>query len=300
MRRISYSHNERIMTLAMQTNKELGLMVLLVLIALALAGCAQAIPTPVPASQPAPPVSTASAPQQAPTQAAAAAPAIVLAAGDIKEYVEEYKGLLGGPDNGGTPGSQPSGYRVINWDTVPDEVAAPNYLPSDFLNAPNTPRARGAVLSTPGAGVQVSARPGNAAGILPRFGHLNAQYAEIFKTYSPERLFSPVGSNIADLTFFVPGSQTRAVSRGFGAVYTDIDTEHTAFEYFDAAGNSLGKFQAPIANNGLSFLGVIFPNPIVHRVRIAYGTAPLGRFDGGDVDVAVMDDFIYGEPQAIQ
>ncbi|MBI4788792.1 MAG: hypothetical protein HY782_17305 [Chloroflexi bacterium] len=272
-----------------------------ILIAVFLVACGAAsepaptIPAPTTA-----PVSTVGAPQQAPTQAAPAAPVIVSAAGEIREYVEEYKGLLGGPENGGTPGSQPAGYRIITWDTVPDELAAPNNLPSDFFNAATAPRARGAVLSTPGGGVQVSAQPGNASGILPRFGHLNAQYAEIFKTYSPERLFSPVGSNIAELTFFVPGSQTRAVSRGFGAVYTDIDTEHTAFEYFDAAGNSLGKFQAPVANNGLSFLGVIFPNPIVYRVRIAYGTTPLGRFDGGDVDVAVMDDFIYGEPQAIQ
>jgi hypothetical protein len=34
-------------------------------------------------------------------------------------------------------------------------------------------------------------------------------------------------------------------------------------------------------------------------VRIAYGNAALGPDDGGGVDVAVMDDFIYGEPQAI-
>jgi hypothetical protein len=44
--------------------------------------------------------------------------------------------------------------------------------------------------------------------------------------------------------------------------------------------------------------GVAFPEPVVHRVRIAYGTATLGSDDGPNNDVVVMDDFIYGEPHA--
>jgi hypothetical protein len=87
--------------------------------------------------------------------------------------------------------------------------------------------------------------------------------------------------------------------RGFGAIYTDVDTDHTAFEYFDINNATLGTFQTPKADNGLSFLGVIFQTAIVHRVRIAYGTAALGPDDGAGVDVAVMDNFIYGEPQAM-
>jgi hypothetical protein len=45
---------------------------------------------------------------------------------------------------------------------------------------------------------------------------------------------------------------------------------------------------------------VAFPEPVVHRVRITYGTSPLGPDDGAAIDVSVMDDFIYGEPQAAQ
>jgi hypothetical protein len=82
-------------------------------------------------------------------------------------------------------------------------------------------------------------------------------------------------------------------------VYTDVDTDHTAFEYFDVAGNSLGTFAVPIADNGLSFLGVVFDRPIVARVRIEYGTVALGPDDSAQTDVSVMDDFIYGEPVAI-
>ena len=47
-------------------------------------------------------------------------PVIVTAAGDLKQKVDEYKSLFGGADNGGTPGSQPAGFRTITWDTVPD------------------------------------------------------------------------------------------------------------------------------------------------------------------------------------
>jgi hypothetical protein len=78
----------------------------------------------------------------------------------------------------------------------------------------------------------------------------------------------------------VPGTTTPATIRGIGAVYTDVNTAHTAFEYFDVNGNSLGKFEAPIADNGLSFLGVVFDKAIVARVEVKYGTVALGPDDG--------------------
>jgi hypothetical protein len=227
-------------------------------------------------------------------------PTTVTASGDITAAVEEYRQLLGGVNNGGDPGTRgPDGFREINWDTVPDEVAAPNFYPSDFFNAAEAPRARGIFLTTDGDGLMISADSDNPTGTLPRFGNINPQYVDIFKTFSEERLFSPVGSHIVNITFFVPGTNTPATVRGFGAVYTDVDTDHTAFEYFDAAGNSLGAFQTPLSGDGLSFLGVVFDEAIIFRIEVRYGTGALGPNDGeGGVDVAVMDNFIYGEPQA--
>jgi hypothetical protein len=222
-------------------------------------------------------------------------PTVVSGSGDIKPLVDLYRNLLG-PDNGGEPGSRGTGRREINWDGVPDELAAPTLLPGTFFNDAAAPRARGAMFSTPGTGVQVSARRDNPAGVPVRFGHLNPSYSEIFPTFSPERLFSPLGSNVVDMTFRIPGTDTPALTRGFGAVYADVDLEHTAFEYFDRGGNSLGRFPVPVSNNGLSFLGVVFDGPIVARVQIVYGNVALGPDDGPGSDVAVMDDFIYGEP----
>lgn len=224
-------------------------------------------------------------------------PIVVSGAGDITAVVEQYRQLLGGVNNGGAPGQNPSGYREINWDGVPDELAAPNFMPPDFFNDTTEPRARGAFFATPGDGIQVSANKDNPYGAAPYFNHLNDSYT--FKAFSEERLFSPIGSNIVDMTFFVPGTNTPATVTGFGAVYTDVDTDHTAFEYFDKEGNSLGAFATPIADAGLSFLGVVFPEPVVYRVQIRYGTVALGPDDSLRNDVAVMDNFIYGEPQAL-
>lgn len=223
---------------------------------------------------------------------------VITGSGDIQAVVEQYRALLG-PDNGGAPASHAAGRREINWDKVPDEKAAPQFLPGDFFNAAAAPRARGAVLSTPGEGLQVSAASANAAKTPTGFGHINASYSKAFPPFSKERLFSPIGSNVVDLEFRVPGTSKRAVVRGFGAVYADVDTTHTAFEYFDVDGRSLGRFAVPIADNGLSFLGVAFSEPCVAKVRIEYGTVALGPDDSRENDVAVMDDFIFGEPHAL-
>ena len=223
---------------------------------------------------------------------------VVKGAGDILPKLDKYRGLLG-DDNGGAPSSNDSGRREINWDAVPDDLASPNALPSDFFNATTEPRARGVVLETPGDHVAVSAKAGNPAGIPVRFGDINSSYTNTFRAFSEERLFSPVGSNVVNLHFNVPGTTTPAAVNGFGAVYTDVDRkESAAFEYFDAKNKSLGKFAVPVSKNGHSFLGVAFPDPVVARVKIVYGNNKLGPKDGKKYDVAVMDDFIYGEPQA--
>jgi hypothetical protein len=286
---------------ATHPNRRLAAPTSLALALVLLAACAGKATPVVPTSTPA-----AQATNIPPTAAVGATdtaapggtqPVVVSAAGDIGAAVEQYRGLLGA-NNGGDPGAKPSGRREINWDAVPDDQSAPNLYAPDFFNAAAAPRARGIVFSTPGTGLQVSAASKNPTNTLPRFGNINPTYVDIFKTFSPEKLFSPLGSNIVDLTFFVPGTQTPALVRGFGAVYTDVDTSHTSYEYFDQNGQSLGSFTVPIQNEGLSFLGVVFASPVVAHVRVAYGTVALGPNDDATHDVAVMDDFIYGEPQA--
>src|SRR5262249_43488890 len=153
-----------------------------------------------------------------------------------------------------------------------DALSAPNNLPPNFFNV-NSPR--GVVFSTPGTGFQVSA---NAGAAPVRFDTINAGYSTIFQTFSPQRLFTALNSPITDVSFFVPGSMTPAFTSGFGAVFTDVDIANTtSIQFFDTQNNSLGTFFAPVANNGLSFLGVFFnAGEQIGRVRITSGNAALG------------------------
>ena len=162
---------------------------------------------------------------------------VVKGVGDISPAVKKFRQRLGGANNGGGPGRHAHGRRELNWDGVPDQFAAPNALPGTFFNATASPRARGAVLKTPGDHVAVSADASNPSGAAVRFGDINPTYTQEFKTFSPERLFSPVGSNVVNLTFRVPGTNTKAAVRGFGAVYTDVDKrESAAFTYYNSRG----------------------------------------------------------------
>jgi hypothetical protein len=230
---------------------------------------------------------------------AGAAPIDFAAAGTsaaaVQGEVDAFRGLLG-TLNPNVAGSFSSGRREINWDGVPNTLAAPNNMPPNFFNS-NSPR--GAEFVTPGAGFQVSANA--ASGTAIDFGNINPSYPGLFQTFSAPRLFTALGSNVTDVNFFVPGSSTAALTRGFGAVFTDVDLANTtSLTFFDASNTSLGTFFAPAisGNETFSFLGVDFGTNQVSRVRVVSGNAALGGLEGGSVDLVVMDDFIYGEPAA--
>ncbi|MGH8899092.1 MAG: hypothetical protein ACRDZ4_19225 [Egibacteraceae bacterium] len=209
----------------------------------------------------------------------------------IQSAVDAYRDDLG-TLNPNQPGSFGSGRREINWDGVPDNFAAPNPFPADFFN---TRSPRGVVFSTPGAGFQVSAN----AGVAPiEFDNINPTYSGLFTTFSPQRLFTALGSTVTEVLFFVPGSSTPATTSGFGSVFTDVDRPETTIEYFDARGRRLAEFDVPASpgRETLSFLGVRFLDRRVARVRITSGNTVLGPNERRDRDIVVMDDFIFGEP----
>src|SRR4051794_22243366 len=231
--------------------------------------------------------------------AASAAPTVRTGAGAdaaaITPARDAYRTDLGGGTTAGPNGSFDGVRREINWDGVPEAQSSPNNLNPAFFNT-NSPR--GAVFETPGSGVQVSS---NAA--PQRFGNLNATYETLFKAFSPQKLFTPIGSNVTDVKFFVPGTTTPASITGFGAVFADVDAaDTTTITYYDESNKPLDTLAAPPADAGLSFLGASYPGGTrVSRVRIRTGNTTPGPNDGGaQTDVVVMDDFLYGEPQEIK
>ncbi len=211
---------------------------------------------------------------------------------DIQSVVDSFRTALG-TLNPNVIGSFGTGRREINWDGVPDAFSAPNALPANFFNV-NSPR--GVIFGTLGTGFEVSATA--ASGTPVEFGNINATYPDLFQTFSPQRLFTALGSDIVDVSFLVPGSNTPAFTNAFGAVFTDIDLANvTSLQFFDLANQSLGTFFAPVGP--LSFLGVRFnAGETVGRVRITSGNAALGPNETGGIDLVVMDDFIYAEPRA--
>lgn len=212
----------------------------------------------------------------------------------IQAMVDAFRTDLGGANNGNTAGSQPDGRREINWDG--GGAAAPVTLdPSPMTRFSN----RGAVFTTPGHGFEISGAP------IPNFGEINPAYQTQFAPFSSPRLFASLGSNVMDVWFFTPGDTAVAAGvTGFGAVFTHVSTAgSTRIEFYAPDGALLYERAVPwyAGDGALSFLGVSFPyGEIVGRVRIVSGNAALGPSEAGALDLAVMDDFIYGEPVPVQ
>src|SRR5579862_3360476 len=220
----------------------------------------------------------------------------------IQATVDQFRADLGGGTTPGANGSfgTPSLRREINWDGVPAGQSSPNAFPSNFFNS-TSPRGIIFTTPTPGTGFQVSAASGGATAV--RFGNIDASYTNNFQTFSPEKLFTPIGNNITDVTFFLPGTSVQTTVTGFGAVFCDVDNDNQTFmRFFDAANQSLGVFIVPSSGNGLSFVGVSFTTETVAKVRIVTGNKPLasGNVDNPPtVDVVALDDFLYGEPHTL-
>jgi PEP-CTERM motif len=225
------------------------------------------------------------------------------ATSSIQATVDAFRAALGNPNNANAPGPLASGRREINWDGggPPVDANGPGGTPFNVFR--NT---RGAQFITPGTGfLQAPPSGGPQGGLAGAFS--NPTYGTTFGVFSPNRDFTPVGSNITDGLFFIPGTNggTPATVSGFGVVFTDVDLAGiTKIDFFDEDGNLLlSRFILPgtVPDASFSFLGVIFnAGEEISRVRITTGNAALaaGVNDGGGVDLVVMDDFLYAEPSA--
>ena len=233
---------------------------------------------------------------------------VISGAGNIQDEVDQFRALLGAL-NSPTTVAQAGGRREINWDGVPDAFSNTNNLPGNFFNPPtgSPGSARGLVLSTPGTGLRVSGTIGPPA-TATLFGDVNNTYPNQFAFFTPNKTFAANGSNRVIATFEVRGqSGTPGGTNGFGVVFSDVDSATSTFLDFFEGQRHLGRFLAPVRTDasGLSFLGVFLPDNRATRVEITAGNAALGAgindiSAGGNADLVVMDDFIYGEPQPLQ
>ena len=144
----------------------------------------------------------------------------------------------------------------------------------------------------------------------------NPTYGDIFSTFSPLRLFTPVGSNITEALFFIPGHQWRDSGAGQwlrrGLHRRGPAGWEREWQELQPAGQHAGgvlrcrrqeyfqQFRPGVARRWQSsFLGIVFADARIARVRITTGNAIPGPDDDEGRDIVMMDDFIYGEPQAL-
>jgi hypothetical protein len=244
-------------------------------------------------------------------------------AASIQGTVNEFRATLGSPNNANAPGPFAGGRREINWDGGGNNQTTA-IAGNPFADFQIT---RGALFTTPNGTGFVQAPPAADPTLFPPGGlaglFSNPTYGTIFSTFSPLRVFSAIGSNITEVDFFVPGGgNIPATTTGFGAVFIDVDQpdgsghrehgnghgEHgnrrasTLIEYFGSDGELLfsGSVPASPGDGSLSFFGIVFDEARIARVRITSGDVAPGPNDDRKHDIVVMDDFIYGEPQALR
>lgn len=248
------------------------------------------------------------------TDANFVAPEVFQAAGpsgnSIQGTANEFRAALGGQNHNSDGPHTDGGRREINWDGGSPANLTTTISPNPFAGFQVT---RGALFTTPDGTGFVQAPP---SGLASAAVFNNPSYATIFAAFSLSRLFSPIGSNVTDIDFFVPGGGPATTTTGFAAVFTDVDQPDgsgpgekrgnrkasTLIEYFGVHGELLFSSFVPASpgDRGQSFFGVVFPDARIAHVRITAGNAVPGADDIGKQDVVMMDDFIYGEPAVIQ
>lgn len=217
--------------------------------------------------------------------------------GALLAIVDQFRTDLGGANNG-VGESFVSGRREINWDGVPDSFSEPNNLPVNFFNI-NSPRGLifNAIEDATGAALnQFAVSANTASGVAVRFGNLNATYAANFITFSALRLFIARNTQFVETTFFLPGTRIPATVKGFGVVFSDVNSAsggaRSLIRVYGADGLQLSAASPPVLNGGLSFVGIFFnAGEQISRVVIECGNAPLSAANNDStVDVVAMDD----------
>lgn len=212
--------------------------------------------------------------------------------------VDQFRTALGSL-NANTPvNNDRNGRRQINWDAAPDFIADPNDFPGDFFNFNAEPRARGIEFSPVGDTTSFKLSSTASSGQPINFGGN-------FIPFSPERLFAPIGGTTFDVKFFDPANQDEAAtSRGLGVVFQSAQVPGLSkMVFYDIDDNVLAEREVSTGpDDGFSFLGLIFNEAVVAKVRITSGNLSINALSAlragipQSADVVVMDDFIFGEP----
>jgi hypothetical protein len=225
-----------------------------------------------------------------------------------------FEAAIGGSKNT-TAAPQTSGFRTITWDGVKtngtDSAAGPNSTTVITSNTVGIPLDR-----FQGSGVYFGAiyavSAADSSGFT--FTNTNANVSGLFPPFSTPNTFAMFNDNGIDFKFVAASATntdiTNAASRGFGAVFLNVEMANTtSIQYFN--GNTLlDTVFAPVGGKGAAvFVGELFPSSIVTRVVLTLGTDAIFKFDGTTLtpssltdngtttNFVVTDDWAFAEPQ---
>ena len=101
--------------------------------------------------------------------------------------------------------------------------------------------------------------------------------------------------------FFSGGRQQTGGRDRVRAVFSDVDLAGTSIAFATTAGEILLAVPTFSGNQTFSFAGIFLApgEGLITGVRIVTGTTALGPSETAGVDLVVMDDFLYAEPQVV-
>jgi hypothetical protein len=231
---------------------------------------------------------------------------------NVTAKLAAFQSAIGGIDNGNVSTEQSNGSRRINWDGVALDGTDFNgqtktIVPNKVVGIPvNRFQTRGALFG------EVYAVSGDG------FASVNPGVAGQLNPFTPHNIFGHFNDIDIDTSFIKPSAATSSpaqqATRGFAAVFLDVERANDSYIQYFNGDDSLGKFFVQPGSSGQQeFLGVLFNSPIVTKVEVHPGSSPLffynnghvssGQADitkGGTEDMAAVDDFAYAEPAAVQ
>jgi hypothetical protein len=220
-----------------------------------------------------------------------------------------FQAAIGGADNGNTATEQSNGSRDINWDGVLLNGTdfggkTKTIVPNKVVGIPvNRFQTRGILFG------DVYAVSGDD------FASVNPNTTGLLNPFTPNNMFAHFNDVDLDEKFITPSAAgttpVQQATRGFGAIFLNVEKKSSSFIEFFNGDSSLGKFFVPAgAAGGVEFLGVLFNSPIITDVVVSPGTSALFSYKkgvvtsgpadlstaGGKRNLVAVDNFDYAEP----
>jgi hypothetical protein len=221
-----------------------------------------------------------------------------------------FETAVGGPKNT-APSPQQGGFRTITWDGVKvdgtDNVAGPNST----------------TVITPGHTVGIPLDRFQGQGVFfgavyavsnDGFVDVNPNAANLLPAFSPNNTFAMFNDNGIDFKFVAPSATNTALvsaaSRGFGAVFENVQQPGTTIQYFHGS-TLLDTVNVPVSATpgAQEFAGELFTQPVVTNVLLTLGNGVIFKFDGTTVtpggpntatnNLVSVDDWAFAEPVPI-